>query len=794
MDKTYYMIGNAHLDPVWQWRWTEGYAETKATFRSALDRMNEYKDFVFVCAAAAIYEWIEECVPSMFEEIKHRVNEGRWIIVGGWWVQPDCNIPSGESFVRHGLYSQNYFNNKFGVTSKVGYNVDSFGHNQMLPQILKKSGMDYYVFMRPGEHEKHFSTNIFKWLAPDGSNVLAFRLNNAYCLNFKNTDEMQKMINDSDKGHDDKYDETMIFYGVGNHGGGPTIKNINSIKEMQEKYGADKFLFSNPETFFKKIIEKGYDIETLNDDLQHHASGCYAACSLIKTLNRRCETSLIAAEKYSVFANVIAGKSYPLEKFGTAWKNTLFNQFHDSLGGCSIEEVYDDAALFANEALSIAAKAENSALQTISWQIDTMTREEYPVIIFNPHSWDIETDIVINKQCAGVLDTDGNAVAAQHVHSPTESCTWRKDTLFRASIPAMGYTTYYMSGDSKAVENTLRAENLTLENKYLKITFEGHTGYIREMFDKETNSAFLDGNGAVPIVIDEFEHDTWSHARNFFTKKIARFGDAKIEYLENGPVRATVKVTSKYNGSVLTQYFMLGAEDKFLTVKAEIDWHEKHKMLKLCYPANVTAPEAIYEIPYGNIKRPCDGEEESGQQWMMVRGKDCGMALINDNKYSFSIENNTLMLTVVRSPIYGDHGGPRTSESVFTDQGAHDFRYIVMPCEADMQYNKVIKLAQVFNTPPAHIIENRHQGRLAQVYSGMKVKQGSVIVSAVKAAENSNGYVVRAYETDGTDTCAAIDLPLFNVTIETCFGAYEIKTFYIDAGSYREILMTEMGI
>ena len=175
-DKKLHMIGNAHLDPVWLWNWQEGFQEVKATFKSALDRMREDENFVFTCSSAAFYEWVEENNPKMFQEIQKRVKEGRWEIVGGWWIQPDCNIPSGESFIRQGLYGQRYFQEKFGVTAKTGYNVDSFGHNGNLPQILKKSGMDHYIFMRPMPLEKGLPGRIFRWKSMDGSEVTAYRM------------------------------------------------------------------------------------------------------------------------------------------------------------------------------------------------------------------------------------------------------------------------------------------------------------------------------------------------------------------------------------------------------------------------------------------------------------------------------------------------------------------------------------------------------------------------------------------------------------------------------------------
>src|SRR5215211_2083865 len=224
-----HMIGNAHIDPVWLWQWQEGFHEVKASFRSALDRMKEFPDFTFVASSAAFYEWVEGSDPVMFAEIQQRVREGRWGIVGGWWVEPDCNIPAGESFVRHGLYAQRYFKEKFGVIARTGFNVDSFGHAGTLPQILKKSGLDYYVFLRPMPHEKGLPSRLFWWQSDDGSRVLAFRIPFEYLSWGKEVETHARRCADEMK---EPVDEFLCFYGVGDHGGGPTITNIESIQRL----------------------------------------------------------------------------------------------------------------------------------------------------------------------------------------------------------------------------------------------------------------------------------------------------------------------------------------------------------------------------------------------------------------------------------------------------------------------------------------------------------------------------------------------------------------------------------
>ena len=306
--KKVYMIGNAHLDPAWVWSWQEGSCETKATIRSALDRMKEYPDFKFVCSSSSVYEWVEDFDADMFEEMKARIAEGRFIVVGGWKVQPDCNLPSGENFARQSLYSQRYFYENFGVTAKVGYNVDSFGHNAMMPQILKQSGMDGYVYMRPMFYEKEMKKNVFTWESPDGSQVTAFRINEAYCKNFETMECLETYLDECDAFYDGK--EFMGYYGVGNHGGGPTKRNIELIQEYNQKPdGKYELIMANPDEFFE-AYEKSGENYVLQDELQHHASGCYSAVSEVKTLLRKGDTKLTAAERFSVLSKLLTGKDY----------------------------------------------------------------------------------------------------------------------------------------------------------------------------------------------------------------------------------------------------------------------------------------------------------------------------------------------------------------------------------------------------------------------------------------------------------------------------------------------------
>jgi alpha-mannosidase len=278
-DRVLHMIGNAHIDPVWLWQWPEGYQEVRATFASAIERMSEYPEFVFTCDSVLYLAWVEEHDPDLFAAIGRRISDGRWQQVGGWWIEPDCNLPSGESFVRQALYAQRYLLAKFGVTATVGCNVDPFGHNASLPQILRKSGMDGYVFMRPGPHEMALPGPYFWWESPDGTRVLAYRIPHEYCSS--NTD-VGGQIDKSLAQLPPDMPELMVFYGVGNHGGGPTRANLDSIRRLDASGGMPQLRCSSPRDFFDRVAASGEPIPVHLGELQHHAVGCYSAHSGVK--------------------------------------------------------------------------------------------------------------------------------------------------------------------------------------------------------------------------------------------------------------------------------------------------------------------------------------------------------------------------------------------------------------------------------------------------------------------------------------------------------------------------------
>ncbi|MGN6359825.1 MAG: alpha-mannosidase, partial [Thermomicrobiales bacterium] len=503
---TLHMIGNGHIDPVWLWRWQEGFQEIKATFRSALDRLAESEDFIFTASSAAFYEWIEQNDPQMFGEIRERVAEGRWQIVGGWWIQPDCNLPGGESFVRQGLYGQHYFKEKFGVAATVGYNPDSFGHSGMLPQILRKSGLENYVFMRPAPNEKGLPAPLFWWEADDGSRVLTARILYEYGTQ---PASLERHIRRCAAELRPPLTQLMCFYGVGNHGGGPTKENLATIHRLQGAPDLPELRFSDPNHYFASVrdcLEQGLALPVVHDDLQHHAIGCYSAHSGVKAWNRHSEHLLLAAEAWSAIAARVTGQPASAE-FGRAWKNVLFNQFHDILAGSSIEPAYDDARDLYGETNAIASRALNHAVQALAWRVNIPQEDgTTPVVVFNPHAWASTTSVEVDfgglNDRATLLDDQGRATPLQLVQPhATVSNNSRTRLCFVADLPPRGYRTYGVvarpatAGAPAALPSLVTGET-TLENDRYRLTIDPATGHIASLHDKTQAIEVLLGEGA----------------------------------------------------------------------------------------------------------------------------------------------------------------------------------------------------------------------------------------------------------------------------------------------------------
>jgi alpha-mannosidase len=816
-----HMIGNAHIDAAWLWRWEESLQEVHDSFRSALDRMNEYPEFTFIAGQVVYYDWVQQNWPEMYEEIKARVREGRWEIAGGWWVQPDDNIPSGESFIRQGLYAQRFLQREFGVTSAVGYNPDTFGHNRMLPQIYAQQGIGGFVFFRPGPHEKKLPGEVFWWQSPDGTKLLTARPPHHYGF-WGQGDQMSERIRQAAEQTPPGLGDVACFYGVGNHGGGPTIENIKAILQAGQEKDAPPIQFGRLDNYIAAIRAAAKDAPVLKDDLQHHASGCYAVHSEVKRRNRKCEQLLITAEKLGSLAACANAAPYPLDDLTQAWKNVLFNQFHDILAGTSIPEVYEDANAMYDEAEILANGALDCAVGTLAADIDT-TGGEIAVIVFNPHSWEVraavEAEIPWDHKLEQlhILDDKGKEVLWQQdaLQVPTEP--GRLSIVFDAKVPPLGYRAYLckagkaevargagvspadVAGGTPAPRANLWATDTTLENRFWHLEFDPTEGQIIRLYDRINRAELLDGPANALLVIED-KSDTWSHDVFEFREVIGAFGNASVRLVDCGPLRAAIEVQSSFGASRAYQDIILYRDSPVIEFRLTLDWHEQHKALKAAFPFAVAKPKAIYEIPFGYIERPCNGEEEPGQQWIEVAGQvetvagkslDYGISLLNDSKYGFDVKDGEMRMTILRSPIFAFHD-PRQIEPgeiyQYIDQGVQEVTYALLPHSGAFQDAGTVRHAQELNSPVISDIETPHEGPRKRADSFLTLKGEGVIVSAVKVAEEGQGMIVRLYETDGKGTEVEVGLKCWKRTWKGKLKKHEIVTLRFDKGAEPRVV------
>ncbi|MCL2159708.1 MAG: hypothetical protein FWH48_09900, partial [Oscillospiraceae bacterium] len=614
-------------------------------------------------------------------------------------------------------------------------------------------------------------------------------------------------------------EDKMLFYGVGNHGGGPTVQMVEAIKKRNEKSRDYEYIFSGPDEYFSHIAKKDYSLPVLTGDMQHHASGCYSANFMIKAKNREAENRLLTAEKYGILAYRLAGLPYSGEKLAEAWKNVLFNQFHDIMGGCSIKEAYEDAAEMFGESLAIGSKAINAATQKISWNIDTAKTVKYlskdmdwglweqgglgtPVVVFNPLPWDVNVPVSINtNQIAKVEDAEGNAAQVQVVRaSQTNGREGSFCSLFCAGVPAFGYATYwaYLEGEAASAKSELEISLHHISNAHIEAAFDPNTGNICSFRDKASGREYIQGYAGKAIVIDDEAQDTWSHGVFTFDKVIGEFLEPDFEIVESGNVKATLRITQKYNNSEIRQDYTLYPHSKRLEVDVRLTNNEKLKIIKLAFRLNTQKKaEAIYEIPYASITKETNGEEEPAQNFACVDDGECGLAVANKGRYSYSANGNELRFIAARSCVYADHygvhSGMRDGRYEYQDQGVLYFKYSIMGYAGGYKSNAaaITRAAMELNAPFYSMAETYHEGELPLSYRGILVDRENIIMTAAKNAEDKDGAILRFVEVAGEATAASIDAKFLDCKISATFAPYEIKTFKIGENGYCEVDLLE---
>jgi alpha-mannosidase len=805
-----YAVGNAHIDPVWQWDWREGCSEVLSTFRSAVQRMKEYPEFIFSAGSAQHYRWVEELDPELFTDIKRYVREGRWEIVNGWWVQPDCNIPSAESFVRHSLYGKRYFREKFGVEVTVGYNVDSFGHCSVIPQILAQSGFTNYVHFRPSLNELKIPKTVFRWRSPDGSEILASRPPNCdyQVVTFYNTgpDDLTVVLD----GHIRRVKEygesvALFFYGVGNHGGGPTRANIESIRSYAAAHPGVTIHFSTLRRFFDAVAPHAFGYPVMEGELQYFAVGCYTSVLPIKQLNRRCERMLYTAELFAALAHLYHGHRYPKERLTAAWEYTLFNQFHDILAGSAVGTAYDHARESGGAALHAARETTNAALRAIAHtalaDMPFTDETEYApcgtAFVFNPlprfRDGFVEVHVLPYRFETEQFEfsLDDIPVPAQAVrHNNVE----RPRTLVRIErIPPCGFAVLTWRPRAKDAPSatpalpSIAASCRSLETDEYRLSLDDAGGVM--IHDKRTDVDVFSNPSCVGVVLDD-DSDAWGTDVTAYPEESGRFMLTRAYVREAGPLRAILTAQYRFRDSLLEQDFTVYRGSREIDVRCRLSWRQKAAFLKMRFDVNVTDPVCTSSVPGGSLQRPADGMERPCQEWVDLSGRSSGklygLAIINDGLYGYDARGARVRISVVRSPVYIWAKFVKLDPAQHyhhMDIGEHAFAYRLLPHSGDWRTAGVVDSALAFNTPLEYVTYTyQHRMPARGTLNGaslLEVIPETVTLQAVKQAEDGEDLIIRLQENAGVAAHGEIRFERLRFSVPFDIEPHQIKTVRI---------------
>ncbi|MEH1956572.1 MAG: alpha-mannosidase [Nostoc sp.] len=739
-----FLLGHAHLDLAWLWPVSETWNAAQNTFESVLKLQEDFPELIFCHSTPALYIWIEEHRPDLFQAIQAQVAAGRWEVVGGMWVEPELNLIAGESIVRQLLYGQRYIQEKFGKLSTVEWVPDSFGFCATLPQFFANAGIEYFVTQKLRWNDTtKFDYGAFWWRSPDGCEV--FSLMSA--LIGQSIDPVKMASYALEWQTQTGLSESLWLPGVGDHGGGPTRDMLETAQRWQKSPFFPDLEFTTAEKYLQEISKAGRRQEaestsynsplsspaspaspappaspaspaspapsfpTWNDELylEFHR-GCYTTHADQKRWNRRCENLLYQAELFATLATVSCGVTYPKAEIEAAWKQVLFQQFHDILPGSSITQVYLDALPQWQQVEQVGTKILQSSLLAIASHI---TRSEppkpnsLPIFVFNSLNWQRSEVISValpTPEEWQIYDTSGKQLVSQLSEPST--------LLFLATeIPPVGYRIFWLSPSSPTLQEATSPSSpplladWILENEFLRVVIDPDTGDLSSVFDKTYQREVLSGAGnQLQAFKDSGQYwDAWNIDPNYAQHPLPSTNLQSIQWLEQGPVQSRLRVVRQLGESEFCQDYILQAGSPLLKIATTVNWQENHVLVKAAFPLNLEADFATYEIPCGAIRRPTKPETPAEQakwevpalRWADLTAEDTipnryGVSLLNDCKYGYDSKPNQLRLTLLRSPNWPD------SEA---DRGFHEFTYTLYPHAGSWESAHTVRRGYELNIP-----------------------------------------------------------------------------------------------
>jgi len=809
-----HLISNAHIDPVWQWEWEEGAASAVSTFRAAADFCEEFDGYVFNHNEALLYEWVREYEPPLFERIRRLVSEGRWHIMGGWFLQPDCNMPAGESIIRHILTGRTYFHQWFGMKPATAINFDSFGHSKGLVQILRKCGFHSYLFCRPGEDEMVLESPDFRWIGYDGSEVLAHRAFDYYNSELGGALRKTRKWLETHPGRK----LGLLLWGVGNHGGGPSRQDLRDLNALAEESEDRRIVHSTPEAYFAALRASG-DEEKLplhGRDLNPHAVGCYISQVRVKQKHRLLENELFATEKMFSSAVLQGLLDYPSAAFLEATRDLMIAQFHDILPGSSVETVEEASLRILDHGLEVVSRLKAQAYFALASGQPAAREGEYPILIYNPHPFPVAGIFECEFQLP-IARTEGFSEPEARMNGTPIPCQvekelgnmkldWRKRVVFHATLPPSQMSridcTVQLRARKPSLPTGLDADgNFRFATGELDVVINGRTGWIDRYVARGIPCL---GERSFRAIVLEDNDSPWAHDIRAFGPEIGEFtlldpwrgaafsglrGESlpSVRVIENGEVRTVVEAVFGYGDSYLCLHYKLPKQGTELEIVIRVYWNEKSKLLKLSVPLTFEAERYVGQDMFGVAELPRAGEETVSQKWvgLVSEREHAALTCINDGTYSSDYRNGELRLSLLRSPAYtafAMDGNDILAKDRFIariDQGERLFRFRINAGTPEERLARVDREAAVANERP-YALSFFPAGSGARPLPSIVLDDPSIQLSAFKKAEASEDFIIRLFNpTDGRME-TTVRLPPLGIVARIAFLPYEIKTFRVD--------------
>jgi len=790
-----HLICNAHLDPVWQWRWEEGAAEAVTTFGIAARLLTEFPDFVFNHNEAILYRWVREYDPALFREIRRLVAEGRWCITGGWDLQPDVNMPGTEAIIRHIAEGRLFFFENFGVKPKVAYNLDSFGHSGGLPQILVRAGYKMYIHMRPGEKDMPLPSDLYRWKGADGSEVAVYRIPfTAYnTFHGKAVDRIREGVDLALRLNRD----TPVFWGLGDHGGGATRKELEQIRELMGSEHRVEIVHSSTERYYEAIRSVVAQAPVVTGDLQRIFTGCYTSMSRLKRRMQLNLGQLVQTESLRTATWWLHGQAYPSEELRDAWRDHLFNDFHDILPGSSIEPGELDALdLYGRSSetsrrLRLGSVSGFSKGSPLPLQIPVTVLNANPALTEVPIEFEYMIDHVPKFDGlwhAKLFTLDGRELALQE-EAPESLLlvdSWRRKMSFRASLPQVG-AAHYSIEVHEGPRQGVQAAPLVPHS------LDPDSGLLTSIRSGD-GEELLAGSAPVPLVVEDLA-DSWGMEEWSYRNVLGSFAvvPGSFRIVEHGPIRRIAEARFEYGKSTIDFRTIAYSGLSFIELRLRIQWNEWRKRLKLSIPTVFENPAVYCEVPGGAISRPADGQEHIQGRWMIVSGAASGdaLAIVNSGQYGFDVKEGEVRISVLRSSLYcHERTFPveQAPRQTVQDQGVHEVRLLLMAGSPSELRGEVTGLADWISAPPFVMPHFPVGEKTLSVEELLTLNPRTLRLVACKQSWDGQALIVRLQETVGEKTAGEVRIVKPVVTLKLDFGPFEIKTVRLERdGTWREV-------